>query len=199
MFDRLRGDDLLFRIALRQMEMPARVRSQFRSGTLAESRQRLPLHHPCRSSDFLVQREAVTLPYDSGKSGKMKVHSGDQKRIGDGHIQHTFARIGSLMFVGVENNTHIGVCNLNVRQMDKIAPDQQRVWSGSNAVARVTGGVPWQRDSIDVWQHIPAPECPDTIPIGRKLAASGFEIVPTLARTHRAMRPSSSQCAISSS
>jgi hypothetical protein len=73
------------------------------------------------------QHVAVAMTCYMCKAWKMHVHSRDKLPVGCHHVEEALPRHGGRLRVGVVVDGHAGPSHLNLRHVDDVTPDQQRL------------------------------------------------------------------------
>ena len=76
------------------------------------------------------------------KSRPAKVHTGNQQVFADGLGEDRFPRRSGLRGIAIKSNGGGGSCDLNMRKMDDVAPNQQALRRGVDAKPNMAWRVP---------------------------------------------------------
>lgn len=88
------------------------------------------------------------------KSGLVEVHTGDFQLVRSYLVKQAIARGCSLYRVAVECDGDLGLIDLNVGEVNDVAPYQNRVFAIADQIACVTWGMTWKRHRLNARQDV---------------------------------------------
>jgi hypothetical protein len=105
---------------------------------------------------------------DGAVAGEIEMHARHRNSVNRNHIKHPPPRRGRRLAVEIIDHARLRNCELDARQMNQVAPDEQLVVSGRDSPSRVPRRVSRRRDCEHVWGGFPLPHRAQSISVGRE-------------------------------
>lgn len=104
--------------------------------------------------EIVVEHVARSFALNVTGGWQVEVHTGDFQLVRSYLVKQAITRGCSLCWVAVERDGDLGLIDLNVREVDDVAPYQNRVFAIADQIARMTRGVAWERHRLNARQDV---------------------------------------------
>ena len=119
--------------------------------------------HTCR-----LERETRSLAHDGAEAREIHVGAGDREAVGRDTVEHALAGRAGHLRIDVVDETGVGPRNLDRREVDEIAPDQQAVLARLNEPAGVARRMPGHQHRRDARHRLAVGHGAQAAAIGRR-------------------------------